>query len=151
MIMSPHSISIVPKRDAAAALAPGLLAHFSDLDDDYMVADPVPDFRDWQVVLPDGRRVGTADDLVIDTSTMKVKYVEVKVDPEVVLGEDDRWVLVPIESVRIDEDYARVIVDQLPIREPTDATRRRGQLPTAEEERVILAYFGIVPAGATNG
>ena len=139
--MNTQSILIVPKRDGARAVAPGALAHLSDLDDDYMIADPLPDFRDWKVTLPDGRRVGTVDDIVVDTSTMTGKYVEVKVDRDVLLGDEDRWVLVPVESIRVDADGTRVVVDRLPAGGLADAPRRRGQLPTAEEERVIVAYY----------
>jgi photosynthetic reaction center H subunit len=150
--MKPHSIRIVTKRENPRAVAPGLLTHLKDLDDDYMIADPVPDFRDWKVTLPDGRRVGKVDDLIIDTSTMKAKYVEVKVDPGVLPGaEDDRWVLVPIESVRIDEDETRIVIDHLPAGGLADAPRHNGRMPTPDQQRAILAYFEIIPVGAPNG
>ena len=61
--MNLHSIRIVPKRDEPPAVAPGKLANLSDLDHDDMLADPLPNFRDWKVTLPDGRRVGTVGDI----------------------------------------------------------------------------------------
>lgn len=149
--MDPHSIRIVPKRDDARAVAPGALAHLSDLDHDYMVADPLPDFRHWKVTLPDGRRLGKVDDIVVDTSTMMGKYVEVKADRDVLLGDEDRWVLVPVESVRIDSAEDRVVIDHLPAGGLANAPRHRGRIPTAEEERVVLGYFEITPAGGRRG
>ena len=149
--MSSYVLKIVPKRDDARALAPGLLAHLGDIEDEYMLADPVPDFRGWPVTLPDHRRVGMVDDIVLDTSTMTGRYVEVRVDHGVLLSDEDRWVLVPVESVRIDHEESRVVIDHVPVGGLADAPRQEGRLPTAEEQRAILAYFEIMPAGAPRG
>jgi sporulation protein YlmC with PRC-barrel domain len=149
--LSSHVLQIVPKRDNPHAIAPGLLAHLSDVEDDYMIADSVPDFRRWPVTLRDGRRVGTVDDVVLDTSTMTGKYVEVKVDHDVLLSDEDRWVLVPVESVRLDDRESRIVIDHLPVGGLADAPRHRDRLPTLEEQRAILAYFEIMPAGVPHG
>jgi sporulation protein YlmC with PRC-barrel domain len=149
--VTPHSIPIVPKRADARPVAPGLLAHFSDLDDDYMIADPIADFRHWDITLPDGRRVGKVDDLIVDTSTWMVKYVEAKIDKDVLLADEDRYTLLPVESVRLDEADAHVVIDHLPIGGLAGAPRQRDRLPTPEEQRAILAYFEIVPVGAPHG
>jgi sporulation protein YlmC with PRC-barrel domain len=109
--LKPHVIQIVPKRKDIGRVKWGPLAHFSDLEHDYMIADPVPDFRDWNVTLPDGEPVGKVDDLVIDTSTMTAKYVELKVYHDVLSNDEDRWMLVPVESIDVDEDDAIVIVE----------------------------------------
>lgn len=149
--MKPRAMRIVPKRDGAWAVVPGALARLSDLDDDYMLADPLPDFRDWKVTLPDGRRVGTVEDILVDTSTMLAKYVEVKVDHKVLLDEEDSWVLVPVESVRIDTDNDRVVIDHLPAGGLAGAPRHNRRLPTPEEQDVILTYFEITTAGGPDG
>jgi sporulation protein YlmC with PRC-barrel domain len=146
-----HAIRIVPKRDDAPAVAPGLLAHLSDLADDYMIADPVPDMRDWTVTLPDGRRVGVVDDVIVDTSTMTAKYVELRIDPEVLLGDESRWVLVPVESVRVDAGGPRVVIEHLPVGGLADVPRPDRRVPTTEEQRAILRYFEIVETGAPRG
>ena len=140
-------MEVVPKRYDAHAVLPGVLTHLSEIDDDYMIGDPLPDLRAWEVVLPDGRRVGKVDDLIVDTSTMTVKYLEVKLDQHVTLSGEDRWVLVPVEFLsRIDEDDVHVIIDHLPAGGLADAPRHYGhQVPTAEEQRVINGYFEIVP------
>lgn len=149
--MNPHAMRIVPKRDDASAVVPGALARLSDLDDDYMLADPLPDFRDWKVTLPDGRRVGKVDEILVDTSTMLAKYVEVKVDHKVLLDDEDRWVLVPVESVRIDAGNARVVIDHLPVGGLAGAPRHHRRLPTPEEQDAILTYFEITTAGGPGG
>jgi sporulation protein YlmC with PRC-barrel domain len=149
--MNPLSIQIVPKRDDARALVPGKLADLGEIEDDYMIADPTPDFRGWKVTLPDGRRVGKVDEIIVDTSTMKAKYVEVKVDHDVLLSDEDRWVLVPIQSVSVDTDDRRVVIDHIPVGGLEHAPRYRGETPTPEEERVIIAYFESTPVGADRG
>ena len=144
--MTSRRIAVAPKRPDAHAVLPDLLTHLSDIEDDYMLADAIPDVRDWEVAFPDDRRVGKVDDLIVDTSTMLVKYLEVKLDPQVALSDADRWVLVPVDLLaRIEEAGVRVIIDRLPARGLAHAPRHDGHIPTAQEERVINAYFEIVP------
>ena len=140
-------IRIVPKRDDAPAVSPGLLVHLGDLDEDYMVIDPVPDFRDWPVTLPDGSRIGKVDDLIIDTSSMAARYLEVHVSRDVHLGHDERWILVPVEAIHVDADQAHVVMDHLPRGGLNGAPRQRGRVPTNEEQRVIHAFFELESVG----
>ncbi|HKW45823.1 MAG TPA: PRC-barrel domain-containing protein [Gemmatimonadaceae bacterium] len=142
-----NAIHIEPKRDDAPAVAPGLLVHFGDLDEDYVIDDPTPDFRDWPLTLSDDRRVGKVDDLIIDSSTMTVKYLEVHVARDVHLGHAERWILIPVEAVRVDTDNPRIVIDHLPSGGLNGAPRQRGLVPTTEEQRVIHAYFALQSAG----
>jgi sporulation protein YlmC with PRC-barrel domain len=145
--VNPHTIRILPKRDDAPAVASGLLVHLGDLDEDYVIADPTPDFRDWPLSLADGRRVGKVDDLIIDTSTMSAEYLEVHVARDVHLGHNERWILIPVEAVRIDTHETHIVIDHLPSRGLNGAPRQRGRVPTTEEQRVIHAYFELQSAG----
>lgn len=88
--MSSEMIRILPKRDDAPAVAPGLLVH---------------------------------------------------------LGNDERWILVPVDAVRVDTDEARVVLEHLPSGGLNRAPRQRGLVPTTEEQRVIHAYFELQSAG----
>lgn len=148
---SAHLIRIEPKRGYPRPLVPGSLIHLGELGGDYMVADPVPDVRGWLVTLLDGRYVGIVQDLIIDTSSMSARYAEVRIDRATLTGKEDRWMLVPVESIRIDAKSARVMLDYVPESALSDATRHRGRLPTADEERVIHAYFDSTPAEASHG
>ena len=58
----------------------GRLAHLGDLAH-VQIADGEPDLRGWEVKGPAGRRVGTVSDLLVDTGAMKVRYLEVELDP----------------------------------------------------------------------
>jgi sporulation protein YlmC with PRC-barrel domain len=150
--MEVDTIRIVPTRDDAV-VPRGLLAHLSDLDG-FMVADPVPDIRGWHVVLPNGRRVGKVDDLIVDTDQLTVKYLEVKVDSDVLLSDRETWVLVPVQSVpiRIEED--RVVIEHLPVAGIDAAPRSDGNVPTPEQEREIREFYEIIihsGPGSTSG
>jgi uncharacterized protein (TIGR02271 family) len=84
--------------------------------DDYKVAEGDPDVRGWEVVASDGRKIGEVDQLLVDTAAMKVRYLDVDVDNDLVAGAtdaSDRHVLIPIGYARLDESSDRVIVDQL--------------------------------------
>jgi sporulation protein YlmC with PRC-barrel domain len=134
-----EKMRVVPKRDDAG-VAPGMLAHLSDLHD-FMIADPDPDIRGWKVVLPDNRRVGKVDDLIVDTTDMVVKYLEVKVDAEVLASDEDTWVLVPIGAARVDERDDVVVVDRLPAAGLAGAPRFERGAPTPEQEEALRDYY----------
>ena len=91
----------------------GQLARLGDLDD-YKVADGDPDLRGWEVKTPDGQKLGKVEELIADPSTMKVRYMEVKVDSKATTGRDAQFALVPIGTARLNEDKDDVIISRLP-------------------------------------
>jgi hypothetical protein len=48
---------------------------------DYKVAKEDPDVRGWNVIGRDGRMVGEVHDLLVDTGEMRVRYLDVELDP----------------------------------------------------------------------
>lgn len=139
--MTRAGIRILPKRDDAT-VAPGMLAHLDQLDG-FVIADPAPDVRGWKVVLPDGREVGTVDDLVVDTTELCARYLEVKIDRDVILADRDRWVLVPIAAARIDSARDVVTIERFPATGLADAARPQRDVPTPADERAACAYFEV--------
>jgi sporulation protein YlmC with PRC-barrel domain len=144
-IMATDQIHVVPQADDAG-VAPGIYAHLSDLKE-YAIPEGEPDIRGWEVRLPDGRRVGKVEDLIIDTSDMSVRYLEVKVPKDVLLSDEDSWVLVPVSAARLDEDHDAVIVDRLPGKGLAGAPRFAHGNPTAEQDRALGRYYE--PEGRT--
>jgi sporulation protein YlmC with PRC-barrel domain len=140
--MADQGIPVVPTDDDAD-VAPGLLMHLSDMRG-FTLPEPMPDIRGWKVVLPDGRRAGTVEDLIVDTDGLVVKYLEVKVDRDFLGTDDDNWVLVPIGAARLDDDEERVIVDRLPAKGLENAPRQYAghPVPTREQERALRDYYG---------
>lgn len=91
---------------------------------DYTVAKGDPDVRGWNVYSNDGRKLGEVDDLLVDTSAMKVRYLDVDLDHDLIsavreakdeaVGRGDRdHVLIPIGTAQLDVKDDRVIVDLL--------------------------------------
>jgi photosynthetic reaction center H subunit len=81
--------------------------------DDFKVAEGDPDVRGWDVMSSDGRKIGEVDDLLVDTSAMKVRYLDVDVDRDLTEDDRDRHVLIPIGYARLDRDDKNVMVDSL--------------------------------------
>ncbi|HEX6037139.1 PRC-barrel domain-containing protein [Longimicrobium sp.] len=81
--------------------------------DDFKVAEGDPDVRGWEVLAADGRKIGEVDELLIDTSAMKVRYLDVDVDGGVMGDGMDRHVLIPIGYARLEQERDRVLVDGL--------------------------------------
>lgn len=90
------------------------LIHLKDASD-LEVAEGDQDIRGWDMRTRDGRKIGKVDDLVVDTSLMRVRFIagEVMLDDSTRDGarEETRRVLIPIESAQLDEDDDNVIVE----------------------------------------
>ncbi|WP_373065433.1 PRC-barrel domain-containing protein [Gemmatimonas sp.] len=82
------------------------LKQASDLD----VAEGDSDIRGWDLRTKDGQKIGTVEDLIVDTSLMRVRYIEGEVKLDDATQETKRRVLIPIESARLDEEEDDVII-----------------------------------------
>jgi sporulation protein YlmC with PRC-barrel domain len=87
------------------------LAHLHDLKD-YKVADGEPDVRGWMVKTMEGVKIGKIVDLVVDQDAMKVCFLKVLLNRDTLDLKDDRNVLVPIETARLNDDEDLVIVNR---------------------------------------
>jgi len=80
---------------------------------DFKVADNDQDVRGWKVVARDGDTIGKVDDLLIDTTANRVRYLGVDLDRSLLSGRSHSGhVLIPIESVRLDR-HDRVLLDSV--------------------------------------
>jgi len=79
---------------------------------DFEIGDNSPDVRGWPVQSADGRRVGTVDDLLVDTDQLKARYLVVHLDGEVRQTATDQQsrLLFPVASAQVDEDDRRIDV-----------------------------------------
>ncbi len=106
------------------------LMHLSDASD-LQVADGDPDIRGWELRTTDGQEIGKVEDLVVDTNLMRVRFIEGELTMEGHSDRENRRVLIPIESARLDEDDDKVIVDYSTL----DASR----LPAYDGETMPIA------------
>jgi len=90
---------------------PQHLKRLDDLDG-YGVEEGDLDPRGWTVVSTDGRTLGTVEDLIVDTTTMKVRYFEVDLaDTASTSSVGDDYVLVDAATARVDEGRRQVVGD----------------------------------------
>lgn len=97
--------------------APGLY-RLGELDD-YEVADDDPDVRGWEVLGRNGKSIGKVDELIVDPSMMKVRYLDVDLDEEFVKTRADYrpeekaeyHLLIPIGTAVLDEEDDEVLVN----------------------------------------
>jgi uncharacterized protein (TIGR02271 family) len=75
------------------------------------VAKGEPDVRGWDVCTADLRKIGEVDDLFADPTAMKVRYLTVEIDTDLVSGQADQDLLVPISRARVDESQRKVVLD----------------------------------------
>jgi sporulation protein YlmC with PRC-barrel domain len=117
--------------------------------DDYVVADHDDDPRGWKVVDRDGDVIGEVDDLIVDLSAMKARYLEVAWDEDArVPGSSDEHVMIPVGYVRLDGDDERVHLAGLAVGDLADLpTHSDGPIEHEFEERLRLAYTAVFAGG----
>lgn len=80
------------------------LAPLSRLDD-FKVASGDRDVRGWDVIARDGKKIGDVDDLLVDTTARKVRFVSVDLDRGLLgalTGKAGGHVLIPVEDITFD-------------------------------------------------
>lgn len=122
------------------------LARLGDLDD-WKVADGDPDIRGWDVKTQDGRKLGTVEELIVDPAATTVRYMEVKVDGREAGTKDDRYLLVPIGTARLDDEHDDVRIDRLPAGGFAGAPTYDRSRFDADYERSLQHSYG----GSTGG
>ena len=80
------------------------LVHLADARE-LKVADGDPDIRGWTVRTADGKGVGIVHDLIVDADSMKVCYIEARIDSAVLSGSHDQFALIPIRSAALDHEH----------------------------------------------
>lgn len=123
------------------------LAPLSKLGD-FQVANGFPDPRGWDVIASDGMNVGKVHELIVDTGTMRTRYLDVRLDTDIAGDGDDRDVLLPAGAARLDDSDDHLVLDSmttaqiaaLPVYAHGDITREY-------ENSVLRSMPGGVAAG----
>jgi uncharacterized protein (TIGR02271 family) len=113
--------------------------------DSYSIEKGDPDPRGYQVTSHDGRRIGRVEDLIVDTSAMKVRYLLVDLADDVSASAAGRTILLPTEGVELQDEAGQVIAHgytgqeaaytrSAAVSEPTSADRSR----VADQQRTLL-------------
>lgn len=111
----------------AGTMEAGVASHIAPLKTlkDFKVAEGDPDVRGWKVISRDGRAIGEVHDLLVDTAAMRVRYLDVDLDNDLLrsvpnlpgtsgpaLGRDHH-VLIPIGYAQLDEDHDRIHMEHM--------------------------------------
>ena len=111
------------------------IAPLSNLSD-FEVADHDPDVRGWDVIAADGRKVGEVEDLIVDTSAMKVRYLDIEVDKDYRVDNDNRRILVPVGQARLHDNEDHVHVSSLSSTDVRGYPAHSGRFDRTYEDRV---------------
>jgi uncharacterized protein (TIGR02271 family) len=109
--------------------------------DDFQVAEGDPDVRGWEVFGSDGRLIGEVDDLLVDTAAMKVRYLDVDLDGDLLADDAERHVLIPIGYARLDDDDDQIFVDSLTSTDLSQIPEYRHGPVTQDYETSLRTHF----------
>jgi uncharacterized protein (TIGR02271 family) len=77
----------------------------------WAVAEGEPDVRGWDVFTADQRKIGEVDDLLADPAAMKVRYLTIDLDDDVITSSAEHNVRIPISRARVLESERKVVLD----------------------------------------
>lgn len=139
--LNPDDLNRTEREQLARDPGASNLVRLDDLDN-LEIADGEPDIRGWDVKTAADGKIGEVKSLIVNPTAMQVRYMEVKVDHNVLGTDDDQNVLVPISAARLDADNNTVFINRLPTAGLTGAPRYAGGPITASDEDLILVFYG---------
>ena len=78
----------------------------------YKVSSGEPDVRGWPVQTRDGQRIGKVATLIIDTTELRARYIEVDLDRDALKLSSSRRITLPIGNARIDDNADIVVLPE---------------------------------------
>lgn len=126
------------------------VAPLGDLDD-FQVAEGYPDVRGWDVLASDGQKVGEVHELIVDTASMRTRYLDVRLDKDLAASGDDREILVPIGSARVDESDDRILLDSMTASQVIALPAYDKDAFSRDYETSLLPNFDAGAVDMTNG
>ncbi len=88
----------------------GQLMHLSEMND-FEIVDGEPDINGWDVRAASGDKIGEVEDLIVDSASLRVRYIEIEIHKDLVRDSDRRHALIPIGAVRLNDDKDDVVID----------------------------------------
>jgi hypothetical protein len=120
----------------------GSLRRMKDVDADFKVSDEDPDVRGWDLIGSDGEKLGEVEELIVDTSAMKVRYLDIEIDDDLIVSnDDDRHVLIPIGAVNLDYENKFVIAPHLTDQSISSIPAYHGEEISRDFEHKIITAF----------
>ncbi|GAB3581185.1 YlmC/YmxH family sporulation protein [Hymenobacter daeguensis] len=89
-----------------------VLRRLRDLTE-FEVADDNPDVRGWTLRGNDGQALGSVFELIVDPMALKVRYLDIELDPRFQINDYENHILLPIGAASLDADGDNVFVPAL--------------------------------------
>ena len=122
-----------------------ILRRLRDLTD-FEVADDNPDVRGWTVRGSDGQALGAVFELIVDPEALKVRYLDIELDPRFQINEYENHILLPIGAASLDADGDNVFVPALNTESVLNYPPYIEIQITREYEEAMLRALGQEPA-----
>lgn len=118
---------------------------------DYEMGEGQPDIRGWTVKDTQGNTIGEVEDLIFDTQSLKVRYMILDLEGNV-LDLEPRDVLVPIGVAQIDSDDDDVLLPNMTAAQLQSLPKyEKGGIGRDLEDSVKGIFGGVGAAGAAAG
>jgi len=100
-----------------------------------------PDIRGWDVRYKNGEKIGSVEELILDTKAKKVRYMVVDLD-ENELRLEHRKIFIPIGFAELDNQHDDVLIPNVSIDQLCRLPDYKRNSLTPELERSIASIFG---------
>ncbi|HEX6168474.1 MAG TPA: PRC-barrel domain-containing protein [Chitinophagaceae bacterium] len=100
-----------------------------------------PDIRGWDVRYKNGEKIGSVEELILDTKAKKVRYMVVDLD-ENELRLEHRKIFIPIGFAELDDQHDDVLIPNVSIDQLCRLPDYKRNSLTPELERSIASIFG---------
>ena len=100
-----------------------------------------PDIRGWDVRYKNGEKIGSVEELILDTKAKKIRYMVVDLD-ENELRLEHRKIFIPIGFAELDNQHDDVLIPNVSIDQLCRLPDYKRNSLTQELERSIASVFG---------
>jgi photosynthetic reaction center H subunit len=121
---------------------PDLRMQFLRDSKEYRIPKDEVDIRGYDVLSSDARKIGEVHDLVVDTRALKVRYAQIEVDREYLGPKNNNYILVPIDTARIQEREKNLFLPDLTAAQVASMQSYDGEALTPDYEETVRARIG---------
>jgi sporulation protein YlmC with PRC-barrel domain len=116
--------------------------YLQELDhSNYEIVNGEPDIRGWDVRYGNGEKIGSVEELILDTKAKKIRYMVVDLD-ENELRLERRKVFIPIGFAELDDLHDDVLIPNVSVDQLCKLPDYKRNALTPELERSIASVFG---------
>lgn len=134
------------------------LDKLKDLED-WKIHDNHTDIRGWEVYSNDNMKVGKIENLIVDIKAKEVRYIEIQLEDDLAgldhlnstietrYEKDDRFIIVPIGLINIDDNKDIIKVDKLNTSALYQTPRFDREAGINPDYEIVLYKYLVGPAG----